>query len=129
MSGRLGRVTRIQHDLQTQPPAVVCAHGDRQIRAEKDLDGSSHPHARSRRYGRAPSATGTPNRVPYGLLVAAFSFGLAAALVVVAVVALRAGAIVSRRWSRPSTALVPVLSASAIAVTGVALAVRGVAQL
>ena len=47
MSGRLGRVTRIQHDLQTQPPDVVCAHGDRQIRAEKDLDGSSHRHARS----------------------------------------------------------------------------------
>jgi ABC-type nickel/cobalt efflux system permease component RcnA len=59
------------------------------------------------------------DRVPYGLaLVAAFSFGLAAALVVVGVVALRAGAIVSRRWSRRSTALVPVLSASTIAVTG-----------
>ena len=70
------------------------------------------------------------DRVPYGLaLVAAFSFGLAAALVVVGVVALRAGAIVSRRWSRRSTALVPVLSASTIAVTGVALAVRGLAQL
>jgi nickel/cobalt transporter (NicO) family protein len=70
------------------------------------------------------------DRVPYGLaLVAAFSFGLAAALVVVSVVALRAGAIVSRRWSRRSTALVPVLSASTIAVTGVALAVRGLAQL
>lgn len=70
------------------------------------------------------------DRVPYGLaLVAAFSFGLAAALVVVGVVALRAGAIVSRRWSRQSTALVPVLSASTIAVTGVALAVRGLAQL
>lgn len=70
------------------------------------------------------------DRAPYGLaLVAAFSFGLAAALVVVGVVALRAGAIVSRRWSRRSTALVPVLSASTIAVTGVALAVRGLAQL
>jgi ABC-type nickel/cobalt efflux system permease component RcnA len=70
------------------------------------------------------------DRVPYGLaLVAAFSFGLATALVVVGVVALRAGAIVSRRWSRRSTALVPVLSASAIAMTGVALAVRGLAQL
>jgi nickel/cobalt exporter len=70
------------------------------------------------------------DRVPYGLaIVAAFSFGLSAALVVVGVVALRAGAIVSRRWSRRSTALVPVLSASTIAVTGVALAVRGLAQL
>jgi nickel/cobalt transporter (NicO) family protein len=70
------------------------------------------------------------DRVPYGLaLVAAFSVGLAAALVVVGVVAMRAGAIVSRRWSRRSTALVPVLSASTIAVTGIALAVRGLGQL
>jgi nickel/cobalt exporter len=70
------------------------------------------------------------DRVAYGLgLVAAFSVGLAAALIVVGVVALRAGAVVSRRWSRRSTALVPVLSASTIAVTGLALAVRGLAQL
>jgi nickel/cobalt exporter len=70
------------------------------------------------------------DRVPYGLaLVAAFSVGLAAALVAVGVLALRADAIVSRRWSRRSTALVPVLSASTIAVTGIALAVRGLGQL
>ncbi|HEY7660531.1 MAG TPA: sulfite exporter TauE/SafE family protein [Actinomycetota bacterium] len=70
------------------------------------------------------------DRLAYGLaLVAAFSLGLAAALVVVGVVALRAGDVVSRRLSSRIARLIPLTSASAIAVVGLGLLVRGIAQI
>jgi ABC-type nickel/cobalt efflux system permease component RcnA len=75
-------------------------------------------------------ATMALDRLAYGLgLIAAFSLGLAAALVVVGVVALRARDMVYRRMSSRFASAVPVLSASAIAVVGIVLAVRGFAQI
>jgi nickel/cobalt exporter len=69
------------------------------------------------------------HRVAYGLgLIAAFSVGLATALIVVGLLALRARDLVSRRMSGTIGRLVPVFSASAIVVLGLALTVRGVAQ-
>jgi nickel/cobalt transporter (NicO) family protein len=69
------------------------------------------------------------HRLVYGLaLVLTFSAGLAAALIVVGIGALRARDAVSRRLSSTMGRLVPVLSAAAIVVVGAFLAVRGVAQ-
>lgn len=69
------------------------------------------------------------DRVAYGLaLIGAFSLGLASALVVVGVVALRARDAVSNRLSGRVARLMPVVSASAIAVVGLLLTVRGVLQ-
>jgi ABC-type nickel/cobalt efflux system permease component RcnA len=68
-------------------------------------------------------------RVTYGLaLIAAFSLGLAGALVVVGVVALRAGDALSSRVSGRTARLVPVLSAASIAALGLVLTLRGFAQ-
>jgi nickel/cobalt exporter len=68
-------------------------------------------------------------RVAYGLaLIAAFSVGLAGALVVVGVVALRARDALSRRVSGRAARLVPVLSAASIALLGLVLTLRGVTQ-
>jgi nickel/cobalt exporter len=70
------------------------------------------------------------HRVAYGLgLIAAFSVGLATALIVVGILALRARDLVSRRMSGTVGRLVPVFSASAIVVLGLALTVRGFVQL
>jgi nickel/cobalt transporter (NicO) family protein len=70
------------------------------------------------------------HRVMYGLaLIGAFSLGLAAALVVVGVLALRARDVVQRRVSHRTARLVPVLSASAIAMLGLVLTVSGFARL
>ena len=70
------------------------------------------------------------HRVAYGLtLIAAFSMGLAAALIVVGILALRARDLVSRRMSGSVGRLVPVLSASAIVALGLVLTVRGFVQL
>jgi ABC-type nickel/cobalt efflux system permease component RcnA len=75
-------------------------------------------------------ATIALDRLAYGLgLIAAFSLGLAATLVVVGVVALRARDAVFRRMSGRFAGAVPVLSASAIAVVGIVLAVRGFAEI
>jgi ABC-type nickel/cobalt efflux system permease component RcnA len=69
-------------------------------------------------------------RVAYGLaLIAAFSLGLAAALVVVGVGALRARDAVASRLSSRTARLLPVVSASAIAVMGLVLSVRGLGQI
>jgi ABC-type nickel/cobalt efflux system permease component RcnA len=69
-------------------------------------------------------------RVGYGLaLIAAFSIGLAAALVLVGIVAIRARDVVARRVSGRWSRLVPVASAAAISVVGVVLTVTGAAQL
>ncbi|MCI0632440.1 MAG: High-affinity nickel-transporter [Actinobacteria bacterium] len=68
-------------------------------------------------------------RVAYGLaLIAAFSLGLAGTLVVVGIVALRAGDALSRRVSGRAARLVPVVSAAAIALLGLVLTLRGFAQ-
>jgi len=68
-------------------------------------------------------------RVAYGLaLIAAFSLGLAGALVVVGIVALRARDALSRRVSGKTARLVPVLSAASIALLGLVLTLRGVMQ-
>jgi ABC-type nickel/cobalt efflux system permease component RcnA len=70
------------------------------------------------------------HRVAYGLaLIGAFSVGLATALVVVGILALRARDVVQRRMSHRTARLVPVLSASAIAVLGLVLTVNGVRAL
>lgn len=70
------------------------------------------------------------HRVAYGLgLIAAFSVGLATALIVVGILALRARDLVSRRMSGNVGRLVPVFSASAIVLLGLVLTVRGFVQL
>ena len=70
------------------------------------------------------------DRVAYGLaLIAAFSLGLAAALVVIGVGALRARDAVASRLSSRTARLMPVVSASAIAVMGLLLSVRGLGQI
>jgi ABC-type nickel/cobalt efflux system permease component RcnA len=70
------------------------------------------------------------DRVAYGLaLIGAFSLGLAAALVAVGVVALRARDAVAGRMSGRTARLVPVLSAASIALLGFALTLRGFTQL
>jgi len=70
------------------------------------------------------------HRVAYGLgLIAAFSVGLATALIVVGILALRARDLVSRRMSSNVGRLVPVFSASAIVLLGLLLTVRGFVQL
>jgi nickel/cobalt transporter (NicO) family protein len=68
-------------------------------------------------------------RVAYGLaLIASFSLGLAGAVVVVGIVALRARDALSRRVSGRTARLVPVLSAASIALLGLVLTLRGVTQ-
>jgi nickel/cobalt exporter len=68
-------------------------------------------------------------RVAYGLaLIAAFSLGLAGALVVVGILALRARDALTSRVSGRTARLVPVLSAASIAVLGLVLTLRGFAQ-
>jgi nickel/cobalt transporter (NicO) family protein len=70
------------------------------------------------------------DRVAYGLaLIAAFSVGLAAALVAVGVVALGARDVVAGRMSGRSARLVPVLSAASIALLGFVLTLRGFTQI
>jgi ABC-type uncharacterized transport system, permease component len=69
------------------------------------------------------------HRVGYGLgLIVAFSVGLALALIVVSLGALRARAAMAKRLSSSWGRLVPVLSASAIVGVGLFLAVRGALQ-
>ncbi|MEX1046335.1 MAG: hypothetical protein WD757_03400 [Actinomycetota bacterium] len=70
------------------------------------------------------------HRVGFGLaLIGAFSIGLAASLMVVGVVAIRARDALANRVSPRLTALVPVGSASAIVLVGAALVVRAAVQL
>jgi ABC-type nickel/cobalt efflux system permease component RcnA len=69
------------------------------------------------------------DRIAYGFaLIGAFSLGLAAALVAVGIVALKARDVVSNRLSGSVARLIPVVSASAIAVVGLLLTVRGIVQ-
>lgn len=69
------------------------------------------------------------HRVGYGLgLILAFSAGLAAALIVISLGALRARTAMTRRLSSFWGRLVPVLSASAIVGVGMFLTVRGAVQ-
>jgi nickel/cobalt transporter (NicO) family protein len=68
-------------------------------------------------------------RVVFGLsLIAAFSLGLAAALVAVGLVSLRATDLIAARLHDGLARRLPVVSAAAIAVVGVVLAIRGLAQ-
>jgi len=68
-------------------------------------------------------------RVAYGLaLIAAFSLGLAGALIGVGIVALRARDALSTRVSGRTARLVPVLSAASIALLGLVLTLRGFTQ-
>jgi ABC-type nickel/cobalt efflux system permease component RcnA len=70
------------------------------------------------------------DRIAYGLaLIGAFSLGLATALVAVGIVALKARDMVSNRLSGRAARLMPVASASAIAVVGLMLTVRGIIQI
>ncbi len=69
-------------------------------------------------------------RLAFGLaLIAMFSVGLAASLIIVGLLALRARDAVSTRLSTGLGRLIPVLSASVIVAVGVLLTVRGVSQL
>jgi ABC-type nickel/cobalt efflux system permease component RcnA len=69
-------------------------------------------------------------RAAYGLaLIGSFSLGLAAALVAVGAVAIRARDLVARRASGRLARLLPVASAGAIAVVGLVLTVNGAGQL
>jgi ABC-type nickel/cobalt efflux system permease component RcnA len=70
------------------------------------------------------------DRIAYGLaLIGAFSLGLATALVVVGLVALRARDVVAGRMSGRTARLVPVLSAASIALLGLVLTFRGFGQI
>jgi nickel/cobalt transporter (NicO) family protein len=70
------------------------------------------------------------DRIVYGLaLIGAFSIGLAAALVVVGLIALRARDVVAGRMSGRTARLVPVLSAASIALLGLVLTFRGFVQI
>ena len=70
------------------------------------------------------------HRVAYGLaLIGAFSLGLAAALVGVGLVALRARDIVATRLGGRFARLMPIASAAGIAVLGAVLTVNGVTRL
>lgn len=70
------------------------------------------------------------HRALFGLvLIAAFSLGLAGALMAVGIIAIRAREMVARRMSSRLAPLVPALSASAIVAVGLFLTVRGLAQL
>jgi nickel/cobalt exporter len=69
------------------------------------------------------------HRVGYGLaLVLAFSVGLAVALIVIGMGALKARDVMARRLSSTAGRLVPVLSAGAIVIVGGFLTLRGFAQ-
>jgi ABC-type nickel/cobalt efflux system permease component RcnA len=71
-------------------------------------------------------STFTAHRVAFGLsLIVAFSAGLAAALVAVGIVALRARAFVSRKLRGPAGWLFPVVGALVIVGFGVAFVIRG----
>jgi ABC-type nickel/cobalt efflux system permease component RcnA len=118
---------------------------------DEDHHGHAHPHVAegsvlSRRGltalavagGILPSPTAlvvllasvAVHRIAYGLaLIAAFSLGLAAALVGVGVLALGARDLVARRLSGRVARLVPVLSALVIATLGLVLTVSGASQL
>ena len=63
------------------------------------------------------------------LLIAAFSIGLAGALVAVGVVTLRARDLAHRRLADRAARLLPVASAAAIAAMGVFLTVQGALRL
>jgi nickel/cobalt exporter len=70
------------------------------------------------------------DRIAYGLaLIGSFSLGLATALVLVGLVALRARDVVAGRMSGRGARLVPVLSAASIALLGVVLTFRGFLQI
>lgn len=70
------------------------------------------------------------HRVGYGLaLVLAFSVGLAAALIVIGMGALKARDVMTKRLSSTAGRLVPVLSAGAIVAVGGFLTLRGFAQI
>src|SRR5262245_13380475 len=116
-------------------------------RGHDHVHGHDHPHAEplSRRGlmalavagGILPSPTALVvllaaialGRLAYGLaLIGAFSLGLAGALVVVGIAALRARDALSKRVTGRAARLVPVLSAASIAVLGLVLTLRGVAQ-
>jgi ABC-type nickel/cobalt efflux system permease component RcnA len=69
------------------------------------------------------------HRVAFGLsLIAAFSVGLAAALVAVGVLAIRAREVITERFHGRAARWVPLVSAGAIAVVGLILTIRALAQ-
>jgi ABC-type nickel/cobalt efflux system permease component RcnA len=75
------------------------------------------------------TAAGSYHRVGYGLgLILAFSVGLATALTVVGLLALRTRSLVSRRFSGRWAAVLPLVSAAVIVGVGLFFTVRGVAQ-
>lgn len=128
--------------------ALGCALLSSRVRARRRTEhghGHAHPPVASGRGlaalalagGILPSPTAvlvltgaiSYGRVGYGLaLIVAFSLGLAAALILVGVAALRARAAVQRRFEGRWVALVPVASAAAITGVGAFLLLRGIMQ-
>src|SRR5205823_2292520 len=75
-------------------------------------------------------STFTAHRIAFGLsLIVAFSVGLAAALVVVGIVALRARTFVAKKLGSPAVWILPVLSALVIVGFGLFFVARGVSGL
>ena len=75
-------------------------------------------------------STFTAHRIAFGLsLIVAFSVGLAAALVVVGIVALRARTFVAKKLGGPALWILPMLSALVIVGFGVFFVTRGVSGL
>lgn len=141
------------HDHRYRGSAPVSTHSDATRAGRTPSNAHGHHHAVpglfepiSRRSltalavagGMLPSPTAlvvllaavAVDRVAYGLaLIGAFSLGLAAALVAVGIVALRARDVVAGRMSGRTAGLVPVLSAASIALLGFALTLRGFTQI
>jgi ABC-type nickel/cobalt efflux system permease component RcnA len=75
------------------------------------------------------TAAAAYHRVGYGLgLIVAFSLGLATALIAVALLALRARAMVSRQLGSRVAGILPIASAAVIVGFGLFFVVKGLAQ-
>jgi ABC-type nickel/cobalt efflux system permease component RcnA len=118
-------------------PGIAIANGNGHSHPAPEID---KPLTRRRLVGLAaaggilPSPTAivvlvstfTAHRVAFGLsLIVAFSVGLAAALVLVGMVALRARSFVSRRLGGPAMWVLPLVSAVVILAFGAYFLVRG----
>jgi nickel/cobalt transporter (NicO) family protein len=70
------------------------------------------------------------HRIGYGLsLIVAFSLGLASALIAIAILALRARSLVSRKLGSRVGGILPIASAAVIMGFGLFFLVRGVGQI
>jgi nickel/cobalt transporter (NicO) family protein len=143
-----------RHDHGTA--AHVHDHGDEHVQDDGHVHGDGYAHAHAAEPtaqqqgvsrprllalavsgGILPSPTAlvvllasiAAHRVAYGLaLIGSFSIGLAAALVGISMVALRARTVVDRRLGHRTAAVIPVLSALVIVGFGIFFVTRGLLQ-